>query len=128
MKIVRILTVTLAIFAIAAAAVQSADGVTEQPLTFGGPQYEIEDLTAQLQSDGTEIFVSGKIRNLGHADTRGYVIVYLRDGNNDVIHAVETDVNEKRPFGYGVAGYFEVSANIEGMNGLQNVSIEFVTN
>ena len=105
-----------------------AGDVTEQPLTFGGPQYEIVDLTAQLQSDGTVILVTGKIRNLGHSDTRGYVIVYLKDGNDDVIHAMETDVNEKQPFGHGKAGYFEASANIEGMAGLSNVSIEYVTN
>ncbi|MBI9083815.1 MAG: hypothetical protein JEZ11_09470 [Desulfobacterales bacterium] len=128
MKIVRILSVVMIFFTATILQANGADKVVEQPLTFGGPQYEIEDLTAQLQSEGSVILVSGKIRNLGHSATRGYVIVYLRDGNNDVIHAMETDVNEKRPFGHGMAGYFEVSANIEGLSGLANVSIEFVTN
>lgn len=128
MKIVRILTVVMMFFATTILQANGADKVVEQPLTFGGPQYEIEDLTAQLQSEGTVILVSGKIRNRGHSATRGYVIVYLKDGNNEVIHSMEADVNEKLPFGYGKAGYFEVSANIEGISGLQNVSIEFVTN
>ena len=126
MKIPQFLLTLIMAFCVTTA--YGEDQVVEQPLTFGGPQYEIEELTAHLESDGTVIFVSGKIRNLGHMETRGYVIVYLRDGNNDVIHAVETDVNEKMPFGYGKSGYFEVSANIEGLSGLQNVSVEFVTN
>lgn len=128
MSIVRVVMIVMICFTTTILQANGADSVVEQPLTFGGPQYEIEDLTAQLQSDGTVILVSGKIRNLGHSATRGYVVVYLKDGNNDVIHAMETDVNEKRPFGHGKAGYFEVSANIEGISGLQNVSIEFVTN
>lgn len=125
---VRIFSTVLMLLLFPILSAVAADEVTEQPLTFGGPQYEIVDLAAQLQSDGAEILVSGEIRNLGHFETSGYVIIYLRDGNNDVIHAFETEVNKNQPFGYGETGYFEASTNIEGMSGLQNVSIEFVTN
>ncbi len=42
-----------------------------RPLTFSGPQFQIEDLTADLHSDGTIIIVRGKIKNLGFSSVQG---------------------------------------------------------
>ena len=95
-------------------------------LTFAAPVYEIEDLVAELQEDGNNVLVSGKVKNLGHSPVKGYVIVYFKNGKGAVVHSVETDVNKNRPFSHGKAGLFETSANIENTTDIQNVVIEFV--
>jgi len=95
-------------------------------LTFSAPVYEIEDLVAELQEDGNNVLVSGKVKNLGHSPVRGYVIVYFKNGKGAVVHSVETEVNKNRPFPRGKTGLFETSANIENTTDIQNVVIEFV--
>jgi len=95
-------------------------------LSFSAPVYEIEDLVAELQEDGNNVLVSGKIKNLGHSPVKGYVIVYFKNGKDVVVHSVEADVNKNRPFSRGKAGEFETSANIGNKTDIQNVVIEFV--
>jgi hypothetical protein len=100
--------------------------IRQSALTFSAPIYEIEDLIAELQEDGNNVLVSGKVKNLGHSPVKGYVIVYFKNEKGVVVHSVETDVNNNKPFTRGKAGSFEISANIEGKTGIQNVFIEFV--
>ncbi len=95
-------------------------------LTFSAPVYEIEDLVAELQEDGNNVFVSGNVKNFGHSPVKGYVIVYFKNGKGVVVHSVETDVNKNKPFSRGKTGSFEISANIGNTTDIQNVVIEFV--
>jgi len=106
--------------------VLGGSAVRQGALTFSAPVFEIEDLTAELQNDGNNVLVSGKVKNLGHSPVKGYVIVHFKNGKDVVVHSVETDVNQNRPFHGGKAGSFEISANIEGKTDIQNVIIEFV--
>ena len=108
------------------ALIVEAGQVSERPLAFAAPRYELEDLRAELQADGRVIYVSGRIRNHSHAPVRGYVIIYYRDGNDQPLHAMEAEVNQKKVFGHGEAGPFEATANIEQLAGVASVSVEFV--
>jgi len=101
-------------------------GERKQPLPFSSPKYEIEDLTADLHSDGDVLIVKGKIRNLSHAPVRGYMIIYLKNNNDDTIFSLETKVNKNMPFLHGKTGGFEVGTNIENHAGITNISVEFV--
>lgn len=103
-----------------------AGSVREQALAFAAPRFELEDLTAELQGDGRVIHVSGKIRNHSNAPVKGYVVIYYRNANNEPLHAVEVEVNQKQPFEHGEAGFFEATANIEQVSGIASVSVEFV--
>lgn len=125
MKFGFILVIVIVIFGFFA---ETIFGLSDrhEPLPFSAPEYELEDLTAELHSEGTIIFVSGKIRNLSLAPVRGYVIVYLLSGSGCVIHSVEVDVNDRNPFSHGQVGYFETYENIEDFPGIEDVSIEFV--
>jgi hypothetical protein len=98
----------------------------QQSLAFGAPQYEVEDLMAELQAGGDVIYVTGRIRNLSQAPVKGYVVVYFRNANNQPLHAVEVEVNQNKVFGHGEAGFFEATANIVGISDVANVAIEFV--
>ena len=109
-----------------AALMAEAGQVSERPLAFAAPQYELEELRAELQADGRVIYVSGKIRNRSYAPVRGYVIIYYRNGNDQPLHAVEVQVNQKKVFCHGEAGFFEATANIEGLADVASVSVEFV--
>jgi len=101
-------------------------GERKQPLTFSSPKFEIEDLTADLHSDGDMLIIKGKIRNLSHAPVRGYMIIYLKNNNDDTIFSLETKVNKNMPFLHGKTGSFEVGTNIESHSGITNISAEFV--
>ncbi len=109
-----------------AANAPAGSGVRTGTLTFSAPVYEIEDLVAEMQEDGNNVLVSGKIRNLSHHPVKGYVIVHFKSGNDEVVHSVETNVNDKKPFAHGKVGAFETSANVGNTPDIQNVVIEFV--
>jgi hypothetical protein len=126
MKIKHIVPVIILLILILAANASGGSGVRTGTLTFSAPVYEIEDLVAQMKEDGSYVTVTGKIRNLSHYPVKGYVIVYFKNGKDEVVHSVETDVNDKRPFGHGKAGNFETSANIGNNPDIENVVIEFV--
>ncbi len=97
-----------------------------RPLTFGGPQIQIEDLTAELVSDGKILLISGKIKNMGQSKVRGYVTVYLKNANHDVINGIDADVNKNKPIARGQSGSFEATVRVDDHPGLANVSVEFV--
>lgn len=99
----------------------------EQKLTFSAPKYVIEELTANLHSDGTVLAVSGRVRNMSYMNVRGYVIINLLDSGNSVILSTEADVNQKKSFPHGKAAEFELYINVANIPGIANVSIEFVT-
>ncbi len=96
------------------------------PTSFSDPGYSVEDLKADLYSDGTILLVTGKIRNLKHIPIKGIAVVHLQDSNNDEIGIVEVDVNKKYTFHPGELGNFEATINVENVSGLNNVSIQFI--
>ena len=96
------------------------------PSSFSGPQFHVEETVAEVFSDNTILVVRGKVKNVSYKRTKGYVIIYLRGNNNDVIGTVETPVNDNYLFHHGSSGNFEVSANIKDMPEIMNVTVEFV--
>jgi len=126
MRIKHIFPVIILSILFFAAHATGGSGVRTGTLTFSAPVYEIEDLVAEMQGDGNNVLVTGKIKNLSHYPVKGYVIVYFKNGNDEVVHSVETDVNDKRPFAHGKAGTFETSANVGNTPDIQNVVIEFI--
>ncbi|RPH51616.1 MAG: hypothetical protein EHM85_05945 [Desulfobacteraceae bacterium] len=127
MRINHIFPVIIMIILIFAANAVGGSGVRTGTLTFSAPVYEIEDLVAEMQEDGNNVLVTGKIRNLSHHPVKGYVIVYFKNGNDEVVRSAETDVNDKKPFAHGKAGTFETSANVGNTPDINNVVIEFVS-
>lgn len=126
MRIKKNFPVIILLILIFAANALGGSGVRTGTLTFSAPVYEIEDLVAEMQGDGNNVLVTGKIKNLSHYPVKGYVIVHFKNSNDEVVHSVETDVNNKRPFAHGKAAAFETSANIGNTPDIQNVVIEFV--
>lgn len=126
MRIKNIFPVIVLSILVFAANAPGGSGVRTGTLTFSAPVYEIEDLVADMQEDGNNVLVTGRIRNLSHYSVKGYVIVYFKNGRDEVVHSVETDVNDKRPFSHGNTGSFETSANIGNTPDIQNVIIEFI--
>ena len=118
--------IVLAILGISARNIYGMKYRLSEPLPFSAPQYEFEDLKMELYSNGVIVFVSGKIRNLSHVPVQGYVVVYFRNKNNNVVHATETDVNKGKPFIHDETGYFEATENLSNHPGAENVSVEFV--
>ncbi len=104
-----------------------SDGLHE-PLETPDKGYEIEDISAEILSDGEIVLVSGKVRSLSRKPIKGGVIIYMVDGANGVIHLVETEVNKKRPIQYGGIGLFEIYENVEGfeLDSIANIFIDFV--
>jgi len=126
MRIKHVFPVIIMSILIFAGNAPGGSGVRTGTLTFSAPVYEIEDLAAEMQGDGNNVLVTGKIKNLSHYPVKGYVIVYFKNGKDEVVHSAETDVNDKRPFAHGKAGAFETSANVGNIPDIQNVIIEFV--
>lgn len=96
-----------------------------RPLTFSGPQFQIEDLTADVHSDGRVLVVQGKIKNLGFSSVQGFITVYFKGSHHEVLNAIDADVNNRQPIPSGQSGKFEASANVQNLPGLSNVSVEF---
>ncbi len=96
-----------------------------RPMSFSAPQFQIEDLSANVHSDGRLLVVSGKVKNLSFSDVRGFVTVYFKNANHSVLKAVDVEVNENNPISNGQSGTFETSTSIESIGGLANVSVEF---
>lgn len=96
------------------------------PATLSGPQFYIEETVAEVFSDNTILVVRGKVKNVSYKRVKGYVIIYLRAGDNDIIGTVETSVNDNHLFHHGSTGNFEVSANIKDVPEIMNVTVEFV--
>jgi hypothetical protein len=126
MRLQHSIFLLLAVVSLLTVQTVEAGSVREQALAFAAPRFELEDLTAEVQGDGRVIHVSGKIRNHSHAPVKGYVVIYYRNANNEPLHAVEAEVNQKQAFDHGEAGFFEATANIEQVSGVASVSVEFV--
>jgi len=97
-----------------------------EPLESQAKGYEIEDISAEILSDGAVIFVSGKIRNLGAKPIRGDVVIYMVDGADGVVHLVETEVKGYIQF-EGV-GLFEAYQSVEGfeLDSIASIFIDFI--
>ncbi len=104
----------------------AGSSVSNRPLSFGGPKFKVEELSAEPLSDGKLLSVHGVIVNLELKPLKGYVIVYFKNGAHDVLHATEVKVNKNRSIAGGERGYFETTENVEGLGDLANISIEFV--
>ena len=128
MKVKFVLPIALMLICVFTGTSYGGSNGIPEPLTFSAPKFELEDLAAEVLSDGTLLVVSGKIRNLSFATTKGHVVIYFRNENDDPIGSVDADVNDKGPFPHGKAGYFEETVNIENTPGIENISIEFVEN
>lgn len=96
-----------------------------RPLNFSAPQFQIEDLSATVHSDGRLLLVNGKVKNLDFSEVRGFVTVYLKNSNHSVLKAVDVEVNDNKGIPTGQTGSFETSANIENIRDLANISVEF---
>lgn len=88
--------------------------------------FQVVDLSADATENGQIIDVSGGIKNQSFSSVRGHAILYLIDQNNNVVHAVETEVNDQQRFQHGQTGTFSVTIDISALNNLQSVSVEFV--
>lgn len=95
------------------------------PLSFSAPQFQIEELSATVHSDGRLLVVSGCVKNNSFAKIRGFVTVYFKSSDHSVLNAVDVEVNDNKLFDHGQSGRFETSTNIENIKGLANVSVEF---
>ncbi|MCK9173099.1 MAG: hypothetical protein AB7T15_01090 [Desulfuromonas sp.] len=100
--------------------------VQAAPHLLSPARYEVIDLTAQAHEQGNVLEVSGRIRNHSQRTLRGYAIIYLLDGHQRVVHAVEAQVNDNLPFKHGQAGHFGVTVSVGTNNHLRTVSVEFV--
>lgn len=89
-------------------------------------KYEVQDLSADLFSDNTILFVSGKIKNTSFRPIQGYVLVRFQDLNNMELGYVETALNQNQPIQHNALGLFEISVNIKENSSISNVSVEFV--
>ena len=103
-KVIALMSCVVALTSIAL----GGSNTPSEPLEFSSPEYEIEDLTAELYPEGSVIIVSGKVRNNSSIIVRGYVIVYFLNENNETVYAAEAEVNRNLPLVQGKAGDFEV--------------------
>lgn len=100
-------------------------GEISRPLTFSGPQFQIEDLRADLHSDGRILVVRGKVKNLGYSHIKGFLTVYYKGAHQEVLKTQETEINENQPIAAGQVAKFEATTNVQNIPGLTNVSVEF---
>ena len=96
------------------------------PAILSGPKFHVKETVAEVFSDNTILVVRGKVKNVSYKRVKGYVIIYLRGSNNDVLGTIETQVNNNNHFHHGSTGNFEVSANIKDVPEIVNVTVEFV--
>ncbi len=96
------------------------------PRTFGEPQLQIEELSAKLFSDNTVLLVQGKLINNSHMPVKGYVLVKILDKSDNVITAIETEINQSQRFDHGEIKPFEAQVDVSEIKGLANVAIEFI--
>lgn len=89
-------------------------------------KYEVQDLSADVFSDNTILFVSGKIKNNSFRSIQGSVLVRFQDMNNMELGYVETALNKNQPIQHNALGGFEISVNIKENSSISNVSVEFV--
>lgn len=88
--------------------------------------YQVVDLSADSTDSNNIIDVSGGIKNFSYTSIRGRAIIYLLDGNQTVLQAIETEVNDSQSFKHGQVGKFETTVNIGGLNNVQSVTVEFL--
>ncbi len=122
----RLLTLFLLVLAtLTLVAMPVAAQEISRPLTFSGPQFEIEDLNADLHSDGRILVVSGRVKNNGFSTVTGFATVYFKSSDHSVLKAMDVEVNRNLPIPQGQSGFFETSTRVDSIGGLANVSVEF---
>ncbi|MBU1054983.1 MAG: hypothetical protein KKC46_14320 [Proteobacteria bacterium] len=126
MRIKLLVTVSLILVLAFGVSAFGGSNIRKNTFTFSAPVFEVEDLIAELQDNGSNVLVSGKIKNLSHHPVKGYVIIYLKDSKDQVVGYVEATVNDQRSFQHGKAGRFETAFNIDNIPNIQNVVVEFV--
>lgn len=122
----RLLTLPLLfLVTLSLVAIPVASQEISRPLTFAGPQFEIEDLAANLHSDGRILVVNGRVKNNAFSTVTGFATVYFKSSDHSVLKAVEVEVNRNLPIPQGQSGFFETSTRVDSIGGLANVSVEF---
>lgn len=96
-----------------------------EPDVYTGPSYKVENLEAYLHGPDT-VMVTGKIRNTGQNETKGYVVVYFADSNDRVLESREAVVNDNLFMAPGQSGDFELSATIEAHGKIKRTYVEYV--
>jgi len=122
----RLLTRSLLfLVALTLVAMPVASQEISRPLAFSGPQFEIEDLNANLHSDGRILVVNGRVKNNAFSTVTGFATVYFKSADHSVLKAVEVEVNRNLPIAQGQSGFFETSTRVDSIGELANVSVEF---
>ena len=122
----RLLTRSLPfLVALTLVAMPVASQEISRPLAFSGPQFEIEDLNANLHSDGRILVVNGRVKNNAFSTVTGFATVYFKSADHSVLKAVEVEVNRNLPIAQGQSGFFETSTRVDSIGELANVSVEF---
>jgi hypothetical protein len=122
----RLLTLPLLfLVALTLVAMPVASQEISRPLAFSGPQFEIEDLNANLHSDGRILVVNGRVKNNAFSTVTGFATVYFKSADHSVLKAVEVEVNRNLPIAQGQSGFFETSTRVDSIGELANVSVEF---
>ncbi|MDY0190349.1 MAG: hypothetical protein RBR22_06405 [Desulfuromonas sp.] len=88
--------------------------------------YQVVDLSADSTDNSDIIDVSGGIKNFGYTSIKGHAIIYLLDGNQSVLQAIDTQVNDGQSFRHAQTGKFETTVNIAGLSNVQSVTVEFI--
>jgi len=100
-------------------------GNLNPPSVYAPSSYVVEDLEANVHSDGNVLIVTGRIKNLTPKKMWGRIIVYLKTEKNDTLGTIDTEIKDTF-IAPGGSGRFEVAADVRGLGGLRNVSVEFL--
>ena len=85
----------------------------------------LEELTAQVHKNGRYVEVKGAIKNISLSTLRGFVTVYLLDGNGGVIAAKDESIGNGMEFGQGIVAKFEVTLRVPQGKKIESVSVDF---
>lgn len=121
-KIIVTTFLVLLAFAMTSASVSAEKLLNAAPVA----NYQVVDLSADSTDSSDIITVSGGIKNFSYTSIRGHAIIYLLDGSQTVLQAIETEVNDGHSFRHSQVGKFETTVNIAGFGSVQSVTVEFV--
>jgi len=120
----KIITVVLVIIALSVAL--SSSRAEKLHNATQNVNYQVVDLSADSTDSSDVIEVSGGIKNFNYTSIRGRAIIYLLDGNQTVLQAVDTSVNDGQSFKHSQVGHFETTVNVSGFTNVQSVTVEFI--
>nr|MBF0221987.1 hypothetical protein [Desulfobulbaceae bacterium] len=98
------------------------------PFAAAPAEYVVHGLKATAFSDNTVLVVEGKIRNTGNRAIRGLLVIYLKNESSDIIGTIERELETSSALTPGKESDFEVTADISGISGIKNISVELKEN